>query len=124
MADNDTQILKVLENLQAGQANIEKRLDGLAQGQKSLEQGQKSLEQRQKSLEQRQKSLEQGQKLLEQGLRDVRNEQDKEFKAVRKDLKSLHKDVELVLKYHDEMYLRQQERIKRIAKHVGLPTSE
>lgn len=46
----------------------------------------------------------------------------KQLKPVDKRLKKIEHSIELVLKYHDEMYIQQEKRIERIEKHIGLST--
>ncbi len=40
-------------------------------------------------------------------------------KTMNRKLNSIKKDIELVLKYHDEMYIRQEKRIERLEEHTG-----
>jgi hypothetical protein len=69
-------------------------------------------------------ALQAGQERLEKNVTAVQGEFQKGTKRTNRKLKSIHNEIELVLKYHDEMYMQQRKRIERIEKHVGLPVGE
>jgi hypothetical protein len=68
--------------------------------------------------------LQVGQERLEKAVTSLQGKFQKGTKRTNRKLKSIHNDIELVLKYHDEMYMQQCKRIERIEKHVGLPVGE
>jgi hypothetical protein len=55
---------------------------------------------------------------------EIKTEIKTALKPVNRKLKKIEHRIELVLKYHDEMYIRQEKRIERIEKHVGLSTPD
>jgi hypothetical protein len=69
-------------------------------------------------------ALQAGQERVEQTVTAVQGELQKATKRTNRQLKRIHNDIELVLKYHDDMYMQQRKRIERLEKHVGLPVGE
>ena len=59
-------------------------------------------------------NLQAGQERLEKAVTTLQGEFQKGTKRTDKQLKSIHKDIELILKYHDEMHLRLRTRIEAL----------
>lgn len=99
----ENEILDILKDMQVGQKEILKRLDNLEAGQSRLEASQKVLEENQKILEVNQKALAEGQKKLEVKLDAVveqtadliefRNDITTKVDKVISDIEELRKDL-------------------------------
>jgi chromosome segregation ATPase len=57
------------------------------------------------------------------GLQAVQQEQGKDLKEINSRLTRVGKDIQLVLKYHDENVLNLRSRIERLEEHAGLDNS-
>lgn len=99
----ENEILEILKDMHAGQKEILKRLDNLEAGQIRLEASQKALEDNQKALQDNQKALEEGQERLEVKLDGVveqtadliefRNDITVKVDKVISDIEELRKDL-------------------------------
>jgi hypothetical protein len=57
------------------------------------------------------------------GVKAVQQEEGKNLKEIHSRLTRVGKDIQLVLKYHDDNVLRLRSRIERLEKHTGLDKS-